>query len=83
MRILRYGTGATWEDRIKNEDIRSTLQINEPFTSKIGESRLRWFGHASRRDESYVGKKVTQLEVGRRKCGRPRKRWSDCTKEDL
>jgi len=83
MRMLRYELGATWEDRIKNEDIRSALQIKETFASKIRESRLRWFGHIARREEGYVGKKVMELEVGRRKRGRPKRRWSDCTREDL
>ena len=83
MRMLRYETGATWEDRIKNKDIRSKLKIKEAFTSKIRESRLSWFERVSSRDESLVGEKVMQLEVRRRKHGRPRRRWSDCTKEEF
>ena len=43
---------------------------------KIKESRLRWFGHVERRDESYVGKKIDDLSIeGRRKRDGPKLRW--------
>ena len=46
--------------------------------------RLRWYGHVGRRDENYIGRKMLELEVpGRRRRGRPKKRWRDCIEEDL
>ena len=41
-------------------------------------------GHVQRREESYVGKRVREMEVsGVRKVGKPRKRWKDCIAKDL
>ena len=39
--------------------------------------RLRWFGHAKRRDENSILRRAMELEVeGRRSVGRPKKTWS-------
>ena len=81
--MLRYELGVTREDRIRNVDIRQTLEIEKKLMDNIKERRLRWFGHVSRRDENYVGKRVMNMVVGTRKRGRPKRRWSDCNREDL
>ena len=48
------------------------------------EGRLRWYGHVMRRDQEYVGRKVIEMELpGRRKRGRPKRRFLDVVKEDL
>ena len=66
-----------------NERIRDTVKVG-PMGKKIQESRLSWFGHVERRDESYVGKKVEDLSIeGKRKRGRPKLRWRDKVEEDL
>ena len=53
-------------------------------SKKAQEGRLRWYGHILRREEDHVGKQTMEMEVqGRRKRGRPKKRWIDCVKEDL
>ena len=68
---------------MRNERIRETVKVG-PMVKKIQESRLRWFGHVKRRDESYVGKKVEDLSIeGRRKKGRPELRWRDKVEVDL
>ena len=54
------------------------------ISDKVQEGRLRWYGHVMRRDEEYVGIRVMELDVrGRRRRGRPRRRWMDCIGEDL
>ena len=44
---------------------------------------MRWLGHITRREETYVGKRMRQMVVGRRKRGRPKRRWQDCIDDDL
>ena len=36
-----------------------------------------------RKDDEYVGKRVRKMQMGRRKRGRPKKRWEDYIKEDI
>ena len=50
----------------------------------LRQKRLRWFGHIVRRDEEVEIKKVFELKIeGRRKRGRPVKRWIDVVEEDM
>ena len=51
---------------------------------KLWNVRLRWYGHVKRREEDYVGKRMMEIAVpGRRKRGRPRRRWMDLVREDM
>ena len=48
------------------------------------ESRLSWFGQVLRREEEYVDKRVMVMEVpGKRRRGRPKRRWLDSVRNDL
>ena len=81
--MLRWMCGVTREDKIRNENIRGTVKVAEA-SKKIQEARLRWYGHVMRRDGDYVGRRVMEMEVpGRRRRGRPKKRWRDCIGEDM
>ena len=45
---------------------------------------MRWFGHIARGDEEVEIKEVSELKIeGRKKKGRPVKRWIDVVKEDM
>ena len=47
-------------------------------TKKVQEIRFKWYGHVMRREEHYVGRRTMVMKVqGRRKRGRPKKRWLD------
>ena len=51
---------------------------------KLQNARLRWYGYVKRREEGIVGKTMIEMAVpGRRKRGRPRKRWMDLAREDM
>lgn len=83
MRMLRWMAGVTREGRIRNDYIRGSTKVVE-ISKKVQEGRLRWYGHLLRRDEDHVGRHTMGMEVqGRRRRGRPRKRWKDCVRGDL
>ncbi|XP_068201675.1 uncharacterized protein [Palaemon carinicauda] len=82
-RMLRWMCVVTRRAKIRNEVIRGTTGVRK-LSDKIQESRLRWYGHAMRRDEHYIGRRVMEMEVqGARRRGRPKRRWMDCIKDDL
>ena len=83
MKMLRFVMGVTKKDKIRNEYIRSTVKV-ERLEMKMREGRLRWYGHVMRRDQEYVGRKMIEMELpGKRKRGRPKKRFLDVVKEDM
>ena len=75
--------GVTKLDKIRNERIRGTTKLGE-ITKKVQERRLKWYGHVMRREEHYVGRRAMVMKVqGRRKIGRPKRRWLDKVKDDI
>ena len=51
---------------------------------KLREARLRWYGHVWRRDAGYIGKRVLAMDIpGRRRWGRPDRRFMDAVREDM
>ena len=83
MKMLRFAIGVTRKDKIRNEHIRSTVKV-ERLGMKMREGRLRWYGHAMRRDQEYVGRKMMKMELpGKRRRGRPKRRFLDVVKEEM
>ena len=83
MKMLRFTMGVTRKDKIRNEHIRSTVKV-EQLGMKMREGRLRWYGHVMRRDQEYVERKMMEMELpGKRRRGRPKKRFLDVVKEDM
>ena len=83
LKMVRWALGVTREDKIRNEYIRGTARIAK-LGEKIRGARLRWYGHVKRREAEYVGRRTLEMEVpGRRKSGRPRKRWLDGVRENM
>ena len=83
MKMLRFALGTTRVDKIRNQYIRGTSHV-ERMGSKIREARLSWFGHIQRREENYIGKRMMEMELpGRRKRGRPKRRFMDVVEEDM
>ena len=83
MKMLRFDTGVTINEKIRNEYIRSTVKV-ERLGMKMREGRLRWYGHVMRRDQEYVGRKMMEMELlGKRRRGRLKRRFVNVMKEDM
>ena len=83
MKMLSFDMGVTRKNKIRNKYIRSTVKV-ERLRMKVREGRLRWYGHVMRIDQEYVGRRVIEMELpGKRKRGRPKKRFLDVVKEDM
>ena len=83
MKMLRFAMGVTRKDKIRNEHIRSNFKV-ERLETKMREGKLRWYGHVMRRDQEYVERKRMEMELpGKRKRGKPKKRFLDVVKEDM
>ena len=68
-------------DKIGNEYIRGTAQVGK-FGEKTREARLRWYGHLRMKDDGYIGRRMLRMELpGKRKRGRPKRRFMDVVKE--
>ena len=82
--MLRFDMGGvTRKDKIRNEYIRSTVKV-EWLGMKMRKGRLRWYRYVMRRDQEYVGRKMMEMELpGKRRRGRPKRRFLDVVKEDM
>ena len=83
LKMLRFSLGVTRMDKIRNEYIRGTAQVGR-FGEKTREGRLRLYGHVMRKDDGYIGRRMLRMELpGKRKRGRPKRRFMDVVKEDM
>ena len=82
MRMLSFPMGLTRKDKVRNEVVRERMGVGE-LSGKLRETRMRWYGHVTRRDDEYVGKRVQRLRIGKRKRGRPKRRIRDCFNNDM
>jgi hypothetical protein len=85
MKFLREIIGKTRRDRIRNDDIREQLKVDN-IKIDIEKNRLRWYGHIMRMADERIPKRTLEMKLrGRRPRGRPRTRWMDqamrCRKE--
>ena len=77
MRFLRKIEGVTLLDKVRNSNIRKSLNI-EPLLLRIERSQLRWFGHVRRMPLERLPKRALLARCnGKRPIGRPRTRWQD------
>ena len=82
-RCLRAMLGITLHDRIRNEKVKKSLNINISITDIIKKKRMCWFGHINRLpNTSYVLHTYKSGFPGPRPRGRPPKRWEDQIKKD-
>ena len=68
-------------DKIRNEYISGTAQVGR-FGEKTREARL--FKVVRRKDDGYIGRRILRMELpGKRKWGRPKRRFNHVVKEDI
>ena len=83
LKMVRWALRVTRKDKTRREYMRGTAKIAK-LGDKLWDARLRLYGHLKRREEGYVGKRMVEMAVpGRRKRGRPRKKWMDLAREDM
>ena len=83
LKMVRWALGVTRKDKIRNVYVRRTTKVAK-LGDKLRNARLRRYGHIKRREEDYVGKRMMEMAVpGRRKRGRPKRRWMDLVREDM
>ena len=81
--MLRMICRVTLKDMVESTVIARSVGVDN-LEEHLRQKRLRWFGHIARRDEEVELKKVFELNIeGRRKRGRPVKRWIDVVEEDM
>ena len=61
MRMLRWMSGVTREDSVRNTHIRGTTKVGN-VSSKMQEGRLQWYGQVMRKPETYVGWRVMDMD---------------------
>ena len=83
-RILRWMSGKTRKDKIRNELICGSLGV-ALISDKIRENRLRWFGHVQQRPmiAPVRWSETIQVEGARRTRGRPKLTWVEVVKRDM
>jgi hypothetical protein len=84
MRMLRWMSGNTIKDKLKNDFIRHKIGV-APIEDKLRENRLRWFGHILRRPKNAPVRRGEFFNMGetKRKRGRPKTTWLGLVKKDL
>ena len=82
MKMFRFVMGVTRNNKIRNEYIRG--KVNRTVKNENERGRLRWYGRVMRRDKEYIGRRVMEMELRRkRKRGRPKRRFLNAVKEDM
>ena len=83
IKMLRFAIGMTRKNKIRNEYIRGTVKVKR-LKMKMREGSLRWYGHVMKRDKENVGRKMIEMELpGKRKRGRPKRKFLNLVKEDM
>ena len=82
MECYRKILGVKWQDKVRNEDIRKKLGKMKPIAEKVVDRKMELFGHICRMSDDRLIKLVLFAKgEGKRKQGRPRKKWVDDIKE--
>ena len=82
MRMVRWMCGVKLKDRLPSKELRDRLGIDD-IALVLQQKRLRWYGHALRKEDDDWVKKFMEYEVeGPRPRGRPKRTWREVVRED-
>ncbi|XP_068245437.1 uncharacterized protein [Palaemon carinicauda] len=83
MRMLRWMAGITRLDKVRNDLVSRTTKVAE-VSKKIQENALYWFGHVTRRDQEYIGRRMLDMDVpGKMRRRRQKRRRMECVTADM
>ena len=84
LQCLRKMLKITWRDKVTNNEVFSRCG-SAHIHSILAKRTLRWVGHVERMETNRLPKQVfySELAVGRRPIGRPKKRYKDHVKDTL
>ena len=76
--MMRAMCGVKLMDRKKSDELMEMLGLEGRVEQLAKANGVRWYGHVLRREEDHVLRKALEFEViGRRKRGRPKKKWRE------
>ena len=82
MKCYRRILGIWWWQKIRNDTIRKDINRTSTIIDKIKQRKLQMFGHICRMPNNRLIKTTLFEKVeGKRKRGRPRRRWLDDVKD--
>jgi hypothetical protein len=83
MKFPREILGKTRREKIKNDDIREQLKVDD-IINDIERNRLQWYGHVMRMADERIPRRTLEMKLrGRRPRGRPSTRWMDQVMRDV
>ena len=81
--MLRWIRGKARKDHVRNQSIQEDAKVCQMSTF-LRQKRLNLYGHIRRREEDNLSRKIMDMVVpGKRRRGRPRRRWIDNNREDM
>jgi len=82
MRMVRWMCNVKVKDRASSKELRERLEIDDIILI-LQQNRLRWYGHALRKEDTDWVKKCMEYEVeGSRPRGRPKRTWREVVQKD-
>jgi len=82
MRMVRWMCNVKVKDRVPSQELRERLGIDDIILI-LHQSRLRWYGHVLRKEDTDSVKKYMEYEVeGSRPRGRPKRTWKEVVQKD-
>ena len=81
---VRRIAGVKRVDLMRMDELREDVGIQKCLMGRLVKSRLKWAGLVERMKEDRLPRMShVHQERGKRKRGRPRTRWRDCTERDM